>query len=64
MILGTRLIRAGLVDAAIVGGADALCRFTVNGFNSLFAPRIASPAGHSIEGARHGLVEGGHLPRD
>ena len=35
MILGTRLIRAGLLDAAIVGGADALCRFTVNGFNSL-----------------------------
>jgi len=30
-----RLIRAGLADAAIVGGADTLCRMTLNGFNSL-----------------------------
>lgn len=35
MIFGARLIEAGLLDAAIVGGADALCRFTINGFNSL-----------------------------
>lgn len=33
--LGARLLRAGLVDAVIAGGTDALCRFTVNGFNSL-----------------------------
>lgn len=32
-----RLIRAGLADAAIVGGADTLCRMTVNGFASLEA---------------------------
>ena len=30
-----RLIRAGLADAAIVGGADILCRMTLNGFNAL-----------------------------
>ncbi len=32
-----RLIRAGLCDAALVGGADTLCRMTVNGFGSLEA---------------------------
>jgi 3-oxoacyl-[acyl-carrier-protein] synthase-1 len=32
-----RLIKAGLCDAAIVGGADTLCRMTVNGFSSLEA---------------------------
>jgi 3-oxoacyl-[acyl-carrier-protein] synthase-1 len=32
-----RLIRAGLVDAAVVGGADTLCRMTLNGFASLEA---------------------------
>jgi 3-oxoacyl-[acyl-carrier-protein] synthase-1 len=30
-----RLIRAGLADAAIVGGADTLCRMTLNGFDAL-----------------------------
>lgn len=30
-----RLIRAGLVDAAVVGGVDALCEMTVRGFRSL-----------------------------
>ena len=32
-----RLIKAGLCDAAIVGGADTLCRMTVNGFGVLEA---------------------------
>ncbi|MCB9170085.1 MAG: beta-ketoacyl-[acyl-carrier-protein] synthase family protein [Flavobacteriales bacterium] len=35
IMLGARLIRAGRLDVAVVGGADALSRFTVNGFNSL-----------------------------
>lgn len=35
IITGARLVRAGLLDTAIVGGADALCKFTINGFNSL-----------------------------
>jgi len=30
-----RLIRAGLADAAIIGGADTLCRMTLNGFDAL-----------------------------
>ena len=32
---GARMIRAGLIDYALVGGADALTRFTLNGFNTL-----------------------------
>lgn len=32
-----RLLRAGLCDAAVVGGADTLCRMTVGGFASLEA---------------------------
>ena len=32
-----RLIAAGLCDAAVVGGADTLCRMTLNGFDSLEA---------------------------
>lgn len=30
-----RMIKAGEIDIAIAGGADALCRFTLNGFNTL-----------------------------
>ena len=32
-----RLLRAGIVDAVVVGGADSLCRLTLNGFNGLEA---------------------------
>jgi 3-oxoacyl-(acyl-carrier-protein) synthase len=32
---GARMIGAGLIDYALVGGADALTRFTLNGFNTL-----------------------------
>lgn len=35
IMLGSRLIQSGLADRAIVGGADCLAKFTVNGFNSL-----------------------------
>ncbi len=30
-----RMIRAGLVDAALVGGVDSLCRMTLHGFHGL-----------------------------
>ncbi|KAF1722311.1 beta-ketoacyl-ACP synthase [Pseudoxanthomonas wuyuanensis] len=30
-----RLLRAGIADAVIAGGADSLCRFTINGFSAL-----------------------------
>jgi 3-oxoacyl-[acyl-carrier-protein] synthase-1 len=32
---GARMLRAGLADAVVVGGADSLCRFTVAGFSAL-----------------------------
>ena len=36
-----RLLRAGIVDAVIAGGADALCAFTINGFSALEAVSAA-----------------------
>lgn len=35
IITGKRLIESGMVDAALVGGADTLSRMPVNGFHSL-----------------------------
>lgn len=35
IMLGARMIRAGLLDRAVVGGVDALTKFTLNGFNTL-----------------------------
>lgn len=35
IISGKRLIEAGIVDAALVGGADSLCKMAINGFDSL-----------------------------
>ena len=35
ILLGSRLIKHGVLDKVIVGGTDALCKFTVNGFNTL-----------------------------
>jgi 3-oxoacyl-(acyl-carrier-protein) synthase len=35
LIYGSRLIKSGRAKVVIAGGADALCRFTINGFNSL-----------------------------
>lgn len=35
IMLGARLIKSGQLDVVVVGGTDALCRFTMNGFNSL-----------------------------
>lgn len=35
IILGTRMIKQGILDRVIVGGSDALCKFTINGFNAL-----------------------------
>ncbi len=35
IMIGTKLIKSGLADRAIVGGVDALAKFTVNGFNAL-----------------------------
>ncbi|MBS1577239.1 MAG: beta-ketoacyl-[acyl-carrier-protein] synthase family protein [Bacteroidetes bacterium] len=35
VMYGARLIKNGLADKAIVGGADSLAKFTINGFKSL-----------------------------
>jgi len=35
IMLGARMIKAGILDRAIVGGSDSLSAFTINGFSSL-----------------------------
>lgn len=35
IMLGARMIKYGQLDVVVAGGTDALCRFTLNGFNSL-----------------------------
>lgn len=35
VLLGARLIEAGIVDRVLVGGGDAISNFTLNGFDSL-----------------------------
>lgn len=35
IMLGARLIKAGMLDRVLVGGSDAITRYTLNGFNSL-----------------------------
>ncbi|MCX6284791.1 MAG: beta-ketoacyl-[acyl-carrier-protein] synthase family protein [Bacteroidetes bacterium] len=35
IMLGSEMIKAGLIDRVIAGGADAVTRFTLNGFNTL-----------------------------
>ena len=35
IMLGVRLIKSGRLDRVIVGGADCLSKFTINGFNAL-----------------------------
>ncbi len=35
IILGAKMIETGQLDRVIVGGTDALCKFTINGFKTL-----------------------------
>ncbi len=42
IMTGARMIKNGMLDRVLVGGMDALSRFTINGFNSL---GIVSPTG-------------------
>ncbi len=51
-----RLIDAGLVDAAVVGGVDSLCLTTLYGFNSL--ELLAADICRPWDGARSGLSIG------
>jgi len=54
--LAERLVRAGMIDAAVVGGVDSLCLTTLHGFNSLqlVAPDVCRP----FDAARRGLSIG------
>ena len=54
--LAERFVRTGLIDAAVVGGADSLCLTTLFGFNSLqlVAPDVCRP----FDVARRGLSIG------
>lgn len=47
-----RMIAAGLIDAAVVGGVDSLCLTTLYGFNSLqlLSTRPAQPYGQGRDG--------------
>lgn len=35
IMLGARMIKSGKADRVLVGGMDGLCKFTINGFNTL-----------------------------
>jgi 3-oxoacyl-[acyl-carrier-protein] synthase-1 len=51
-----RLIAAGVCDAAVIGGADSLCRLTLNGFDSLEAlsPGLCNPFSANRDGINIG----------
>lgn len=53
IMYGARLIKNGLAKRVIVGGADSLAKFTINGFNSLMilAPNHCKP----FDNERNGL---------
>jgi 3-oxoacyl-[acyl-carrier-protein] synthase I len=51
-----RLIAAGVIDAAVVGGVDSLCLTTLYGFNSL--ELLASDMCRPWDAERHGLSLG------
>ncbi len=52
IISGRRIIEAGMADVAIVGGADSLCRMTINGFDSLecLSAKRCAPFGADRDG--------------
>ncbi len=54
------LIRAGVVDAAVVGGADSLCRMTLHGFAALelLSPTPCRPCGPDRTGISIGEAAG------
>jgi 3-oxoacyl-[acyl-carrier-protein] synthase II len=72
LLLGARMIKAGLIDRAIVGGSDALSKFTVNGFNALgildgkhSSPFDIDRNGLNLgEGAAYLVLEAGDICKD
>ncbi len=62
IMYGARLIQQGLADRAIVGGADSLAKFTINGFKALHI--LSSAACTPFDADRSGLnlgEAGGYL---
>jgi 3-oxoacyl-[acyl-carrier-protein] synthase I len=53
---GRRLLRTGLADAVLAGGADSLCRLTLNGFHALAALSggICNPMSRNRDGTSIG----------
>ena len=70
--LGARLIQSGKADRVIVGGADSLAKYTVNGFNSLMIlsdeacqPFDLNRKGLTLgEGAAYAVLEAEHVCSD
>jgi len=70
--LGARLIQSGKADRVIVGGADSLAKYTVNGFNSLMIlsdeacqPFDENRKGLTLgEGAAYAVLEAEHVCAD
>ncbi len=60
IISGANLINAGIIDAAIVGGADSLCKMAINGFNALEAisPQQCMPFSEHRNGINIGEAAG------
>jgi 3-oxoacyl-(acyl-carrier-protein) synthase len=56
IMYGARLIKLGMATKAIVGGADGLSKFTINGFNALhiLSPEICRPFDRNRQGLNLG----------
>jgi len=56
IILGARMIKSGRLERVIVGGMDALCKFTLNGFNTLMilSDELNSPFDNNRKGLNLG----------
>ena len=50
---GARLLRAGIADAVVAGGVDALCAFTLAGFGALES--VAAERCNPMSANRHGI---------
>ncbi|WP_043585442.1 beta-ketoacyl-[acyl-carrier-protein] synthase family protein [Geminisphaera colitermitum] len=58
LLSARRLLRAGIVDAVIAGGADSLCQLTLNGFNSLQALSLSPGGTKPFAADRDGITIG------
>ncbi|HEX9512878.1 MAG TPA: beta-ketoacyl-[acyl-carrier-protein] synthase family protein [Puia sp.] len=56
ILYGARLIKNGFAKRALVGGADSLSKFTINGFNALhiLSPEICAPFDRDRQGLNLG----------